>query len=81
FIHKGQLLFCEEKDKLQEEYAIVKVTADDFLKIPTTAIRGKKESPYGVEALVLKSNLPSFIKPEFTNLEDIILFLAKGENN
>ncbi|MEG1718875.1 MAG: ABC transporter ATP-binding protein [Clostridia bacterium] len=80
FIHKGRLLFCEEKDKLQEEYAIVKVTADDFLKIPTTAIRGKKESPYGVEVLVLKSNLPSFIKPEFTNLEDIILFLAKGEN-
>ncbi|MEG0771153.1 MAG: ABC transporter ATP-binding protein, partial [Clostridia bacterium] len=27
FIHKGRLLFCEEKDKLQEEYAIVKVTA------------------------------------------------------
>jgi len=34
FIHNGRLLFCEEKDKLLEEYAIVRMSKDDFEKLP-----------------------------------------------
>ncbi|MDP4119255.1 MAG: ABC transporter ATP-binding protein [Bacillota bacterium] len=81
FVHKGKLIFCEEKDKLIEEYAIVKMSNSDFEVIPPEAIKGTKKSKFGVEALVLKSNISSAIATEHTTLEDIILFLAKEGNN
>ena len=80
FIHKGKLLFCEEKDRLLEEYAIVKVSPSAFEAIPKEAVKGVKTGKYGMEVLVIKSMISSAFIPEHTNLEDIILFLAKEEN-
>lgn len=79
FIHNGRLLFCEEKDLLLEEYAIVKMSKADFEGVPEEAVKGKKVSKYAVEALVLKSAVSSAFDTEYTTLEDIILFLAKGD--
>ena len=81
FIHNGKLLFCEEKDRLLDEYAIIKVSKSDFEAIPSEAVKSKKMCSYGVEALILKSQVSSAFITEHTRLEDIILFLAKGENN
>lgn len=80
FIHKGKLLFCEEKDKLLEEYSIVKLSDSNFKSIPSEAVKGIKEGPYGVEALIKKSAVSNVFVSEHTNLEDIILFLSKGDN-
>lgn len=79
FIHNGKLLFCEEKDRLLEEYAIVKLSQADFEAIPEEAVKGVKTNEYCVEALVLKSKVYSECVTEYTSLEDIILFLAKGD--
>ncbi|MEN2775911.1 ABC transporter ATP-binding protein [Acetivibrio clariflavus] len=79
FIHNGKLLFCEEKDKLLEEYAIVKMSKADFEKMPKEAVKGKKISKYGVEALVLKAAVSNTFSTEYSTLEDIILFLARGD--
>ena len=79
FIHHGRLHFCEEKDRLIEEYAIVRLSRADFEAIPEEAVRGVKYGDYGVEALVLRSQVSRAIPTEHTSLEDIILFLAKGE--
>jgi len=79
FIHNGKLLFCEEKDKLLEEYAIIKMSKDDFEKMPKEAVKGKKVSKYGVEVLVLKAAVSNTFSTEYTTLEDIILFLARGD--
>lgn len=81
FVHNGKLLFCEEKDKLLEEYAIIKMSKDDFEKMPKEAVKGKKISKYGVEALVLKAAVSNTFSTEYTTLEDIILFLARGDMN
>lgn len=80
FIHNGRLLFCEEKDLLLEKYAVVKMSKVDFEGIPEEAVKGRKASKYGVEALVLKSAVSGVFNTEYTTLEDIILFLAKGDN-
>ncbi|MGN0594082.1 MAG: ABC transporter ATP-binding protein [Hominimerdicola sp.] len=80
FIHKGKLVVCEEKDRLLEEYAIVKMSQEDFSAVPPDAVKSKKEGKFGVEALVEKSKISDAFVTEHTNLEDIILFLAKGEN-
>jgi ABC-2 type transport system ATP-binding protein len=77
FIHNGRLLFCEEKDKLLENYAIVRMSHNDFEVIPEEAVIGKKNSNYHIEALVQKSSISSAFRTEHTSLEDIILFLAR----
>jgi ABC-2 type transport system ATP-binding protein len=79
FIHRGKLMLCEEKDKLLEEYAIVKLPKSSFSDIPQYAVKGKKITNYGVEALVLKSAISSSFEIQHTTLEDIVLFLAKGD--
>lgn len=80
FIRKGKLLFCEEKDRLLEEYAIVKTSQSAFEAIPKEAVKSVKTNKYGVETLVIKSMISSAFTTEHTNLEDIIPFLAKEEN-
>ena len=78
-IHGGQLLLCEEKDRLLEEYAVVKLAREDLAALPQQAIHGKRETPYSVEALVERSALPASIRAEHATLEDILLFLVKEE--
>jgi len=79
FIHNGRLVFCEEKDRLLDEYAIVKLSKSAFEAIPPQAIKGKRISDYGVDALVLRSAVSSAFNAEKTSLENIILFIAKEE--
>jgi ABC-2 type transport system ATP-binding protein len=78
FLHKGSLMLFEEKDRLLEEYAILKLTRDALRDIPPEAIRSKKDTSFGAEVLVLKSLVSDAFRAEHTTLEDIILFLAKG---
>lgn len=79
FLHHGSLILCEEKDRLLEEYALLKLSRADFEAVPPEAVHGKKETPYGVEALVKRSAVSSAFRLEHTSLEDIILFLAREE--
>ena len=78
FLHKGKLMLCEEKDQLLEEYALVHLSAERFADLPEDSIVGRKNGRFGVEALVLRSRFPQDLPVEHTNLEDIILFMAKG---
>ena len=78
FIHKGKLVFCEEKDKLLEEYGIVRMSKTDFEAVPEEAVRGKKVTGYCVEALVRRDSISSAFPIEHTTVEDIILFIARG---
>ena len=79
FIHQGSLILCEEKDRLLEEYALLKLSRAEFEAVPPEAVCGKKETDYGVEALVKRDGISPSFRLEHTNLEGIILFLAKKE--
>lgn len=81
FLHKGKLIFCEEKDRLLEEYSVVRLSKKEFEVIPSSAVKGKKVTDYGIEALIQLNPTLKRLKTERTSIEDIILFLAKGENN
>ena len=77
FLHKGKLVLFEEKDRLLEEYALVKLSQNQLAELDPAAVAGVKEGPYGAEALVKRDLIPGHFVTEHTNLEDIILFLAK----
>ncbi len=77
FLHRGKLVLFEEKDRLLEEYAILKGTAQQLAELDPAAVAGKKVTSYGAQALVRRSLIPAGFVTEHTNLEDIILFLAQ----
>lgn len=78
FVHRGRMLFCEEKDKLMEEYALLKLSKADFEAVPPEAVVSQRENPYGVEVLVRRELVNEALTPERATLEEIILFFVKG---
>ena len=77
FLHKGKLLLCEEKDALLSQYGLIRCPADELQSIPADAIRHKRENPYGVEALVLRSAMPSGISVSPVSIEELFVFMVK----
>lgn len=78
FLHKGKLMLCEEKDRLYEQYAMALCTAEQFAAIPSCAVIGHKESPYGVEAIVLRDEIPADVKTSTIDIEELFIFMAGG---
>ena len=79
FLHRGRLVLCEEKDRLLEEYALVRLPEERLRELSEESVISRRASGYATEALVLRGGIPAAIPTEHTSLEDIILFLAKGD--
>lgn len=79
FLHKGRLVLCEEKDLLLDKYGILKCSKEQLANIPQEAIHGKRVGTYGVEALVEREFMPRDAVVDRASLEDIILYMVKGE--
>ena len=79
FLHKGQLRFCMEKDALRDEYGIVSCTKAQLESLPGEAVCGVESSPYGARVLVKRKLVSAALQMERPNIEDVILFLVKGE--
>ena len=77
FLHKGKLLLCEEKDQLLAEYGLIHCTADELQKVPVNAIQYKKENPYGIEAMVLRSAVPVDMNVSPISIEELFVFMVK----
>ena len=79
FLHKGRLVLCEEKDLLLDKYGILKCSREQLANSPEEAVHGKRVGTYGVEALVEREFMPRDAVVDRANLEDIILYMVKGE--
>lgn len=77
FLHKGRLLLWEEKDVLLAEYGVIHCTSEQLESIAPEAIKHKKESPYGVEALVLRSGVPSDLHISPISIEELFVYMVK----
>lgn len=77
FIHKGKLLLCEEKDALLWEYGILHCTADQLADFDTSAIKYKKETPYGVEIMMRRADIPDGFKIIPISIEELFVFMVK----
>ena len=82
FIHKGDLLFCEEKDQLLEQYGIFEDSRENLDCLQPEAIVAREESRYGgVRALVKRDLAPTGFRLEKPTVEDVVLFLVRGAKN
>lgn len=78
FLHQGQLLFCEEKDALLEQYGIFVGTAEQADSLLPEAVAGREAGGMGgVRCLVRRDLVPATLELERPTVEDIILFLVK----
>lgn len=74
FLHRGRLLLCEEKDRLTEEYGILRGTTEG---IEPAAVCGQRATPYGTEYLVRRDAVPAGMALGQVNIEDLFVFMAK----
>lgn len=79
FLHRGKLILCEEKDRLYEEYGIIRCSEEELLQISPKKIIGRKSNPYGTEAIVCRSEVPEGITVHPVDLEQLFIFMVKGE--
>lgn len=81
FLHKGRLLLCEEKDRLLEEYCILRCEAERLKTLDPKNIISKKETPYGAEAIILRSAVPGNADISPVSLEELFVHMVKEERS
>lgn len=93
-IHKGKLLFSENKDELLFRYGIVKCSKKQACFIPGELIEGREENEFGVSVLVndkeklAESSFSRMAKQtedgpvviERASIEDVLLYFVKEED-
>ena len=79
FLHEGKLLLCEEKDLLRERYGLIHCRPEELKALPEGAVVGKRESSYGVEAMVRRDAVPEGLSVNPIDIEQLFIFTVKGE--
>ncbi len=77
FLHKGKLLLYEEKDRLKEQYGIIRCESTQLASIPACAIIGKKQNAYGVEVIAQRQYVPAGIPVSPVDIEQLFIFMTK----
>lgn len=83
FIHEGRLLLHKNMEELSEYYGVLKISENDFKKLPPQSYIGWRKTPYAYEVLTAERDAPQFagMVCEQARLEDIMFFyLEKGEH-
>ena len=78
FMHQGQLVLCEEKDRLTEMYGLIRCSAEQLKELNPQAVIGKSESPYGVEAVVRRAELPAGWEVSPIDIEELFVMMVRG---
>ena len=79
FIHRGRIVLSEPRDELLDTYGVLRCTADQLASLDPAAVRAKRVSTFGCEALVRRGSVPQNWPVEPVNIEQIMLFLTRGE--
>lgn len=77
FLHKGKLVFYEEKDRLLEEYGIIQCTKKQLQELNPSAIIGVKQTSYNAEAVILRDQIPEGFSVQPVSIEDLFIFMIK----
>ncbi len=79
FIHKGKMMLCEEKDRLLEQYGFLQTTEEKLGELVPDAVKGKKITKYGAEAIVDRTLVPQTFDVRPVTIEELFVYMAKGE--
>lgn len=83
-IHEGRIIFFETKDNLIYNYGIVRCNAEQFGTLDRDTIVGVKKNSFEMEALVNNKRelerRPHEYVIDRASIEDILLYIVRGEN-
>lgn len=79
FLHQGRLLLCEEKDRLYEDYALIRCTPQFLREMDEKAVLGSRVTPYGAEAIVHRKSIPSEMDACRVDIEQLFITMVKEE--
>lgn len=80
FIHDGNVVLSEPCDALLDTYGVLRCTAEQLAALDPAAVRGKRVGAFGCEALVRQDGVPQGWPVEQVNIEQVMLFLTRGED-
>lgn len=80
FLHKGKLILFEEKDALLAEYGVIHCAESRLSELDPTAIKHKKITPYGAEAIVKRSAVPNGTEISPISIEELFVRTSKEGN-
>ena len=79
FIDKGSILLNEEKDRLYEDYGVIQCTEEQYSSLVEDCIVGKKKTPYGIDVLMKRSDIPKGFEINPISIEELFVFMVKEE--
>ena len=77
FLHHGKLLLWQEKDALLDTYCGVRCTREQLATIPAEAILHKRETPYGVELVMKREDVPQELARGPITIEELFVTMVK----
>ena len=81
FINNGELVFSEEKDKISENYKVIKGSKEELDSISEIIINRKDTAYYSEGLIIDKDNNLQNENIQKADLEDIIYYYGKGIEN
>lgn len=79
FIHKGNVILSEEKDRLLEKYALIAMERAQYDAMPKEGVRRMLDAHGTVRVLMEREYVPHGMPLERLGLEDMMLMIEKGE--
>lgn len=79
FMHKGKMILCEEKDKLLSECALAQMSDAEFAAADKKDIIGSRKTQFGITAVVKKKAAAKIQNTQPINLEDLFVYMIRGE--
>lgn len=79
FIHKGEVLLSEPRDELLDTCGVLHCTAEQLEALEPSVVRAKRVGAFGCEALVRRGGVPENWPVEPVSIEQMMLFLTRGE--
>ncbi len=80
FIHNGQLMLFDEKDAVLNNYGVVYGSEEQISQLNSNAVKNKKSTPYGTQAVVLRSEIPQGTDVRPISLEELFVQMSKEES-
>ncbi len=85
FIHKGKIVFCQNKDELIYNHGIIHCSKEDAKKIDSSFIVGIRENDFGINIMIrnkdsFRRRYPGFIADK-ASVEEIMLFTSRRKED
>lgn len=79
FIHKGEIIFTEERGEMLEKHRILKCTDEELAEIAKEDIIGMRKGRYSNEVLTASAEKYPHITADAPSIEEIMVYYVKDE--